>query len=181
MKTSKMANAAYSLFGRILVNRRAWLASATLLLAAFAGSPRIAHGQITPLEDVVPISEFDIRMDDLIRLATASADAVRELRTAELSVKTLQALRPAANVTNLEMQIANINVKASEQKVRILRAIAESLLRTAQAKCDFLKRMETTDQPAAPSDPADATNQANPRLVQAEATVRILQMILEIE
>jgi hypothetical protein len=156
-----------------------WLGVAILLLAALVQSPRLAHGQITPLEDVVPIAELEVRTDDLVRVATSYADAVRELKTAELSVKTLQTLRPSANVTNLEMQIANINLKTAEQKVQILRAIAENLLMTAQAKLEFLKRMEAGDQAPAPD--AKPTAQSNPRLAQAEATVRILKMILEIK
>jgi hypothetical protein len=152
---------------------------AILLTAALVPAPRLAHGQITPLEDVVPIAELEIRTDDLVRVATSYADAVRELKTAELSVKTLQVLRPTANVTNLEMQIASINLKTAEQKVQILRAIAENLLMTAQAKLDFLKRMEAGDQAPAPG--ATPPPQSNPRLAQAEATVRILQMILEIK
>ena len=156
-----------------------WPAVAILLLMALVGDPRLVRGQITPLEDVVPIAELEVRTDDLVRVATSYADAVRELKTAELSVKTLQTLRPNANVTNLEMQIASINLKVAEQKVQILRAIAENLLRMAQAKLDFLKRMEAGDQAPAPG--ATPPAQSNPRLAQAEATVRILQMILEIK
>ena len=133
--------------------------------------------QITPLADVVPLDQLEIRTDDVIRLATSLADAVRELKTAEISVKTLQSLQPSAAITGLEMQIAQINVQTSQQKVTILRAIAESQLATAKAKLDFLRRIggaqngevQITDTPA------------NPQVQQAEATVRILQMILEIK
>jgi len=158
---------------------RCRLGRALLLLAVLVQAPQWARGQITPLEDVVPLAGLEIRTDDLIRTATSYADAVRELKTAELSVKTLQALRPAANVTDLEMQIACINVRTAEQKVRILRTIAESLLATAQARRDFLRRMEAGGQ--APSPEAAPPAQSNPRLAQAEAAVRILEMILKIE
>jgi hypothetical protein len=146
------------------------LAAALLFLPA-RGS------QITPLADVVPLDQLEIRTDDVIRLATSLADAVRELKTAEISVKTLQSLQPSAAITGLEMQIAQINVHASQQKVTILRAIAEAQLATAKAKLDFLRRIggaqngevQITDAPS------------NPQIAQAEATVRILQMILEIK
>lgn len=154
---------------------------ASLLLIAITAamaSPQTASGQVTPLEDVVPIAELEIRTDDLIRVATSYADAIRELKTAQLSVRTLQSLRPNANITSLEMQIASINVKAAESKVRILRAIAEKLLAMAQAKLDFLKRMEQGDMPTPNSLPA---SQISPRLAQAKFTVEILQMILEIQ
>jgi hypothetical protein len=164
--------------GRSSKNALWRLGIAILMLAAILACPRISHGQVVPLEDVVPLEELDVRTDDLIRTATSYADAVREMKTAELSVHTLQVLRPNANVTNLEMQIANINLKTAEQKVKILRAIAENLLQTAQAKRDFLKRMEGSAPAAAPG--ATPAAQANPRLTRAEATVRILQMILEI-
>lgn len=158
--------------------RHTFWAIAVLLLAPLVLDARQAAAQIVPLEDVVPIAELEIRMDDLIRVATNYADAVREMRTAELSVQTLQTLRPNANITNLEMQIANINLQAARQKVNILRAIAENLLETAQAKCDFLRRMEGNGD-AAPGTTRPAL--ANPRLARAEAAVRILQMILEIQ
>jgi hypothetical protein len=133
--------------------------------------------QITPLADVVPLDQLEIRTDDVIRLATSLADAVRELKTAEISVKTLQSLQPSAAITGLEMQIAQINVQTSHQKVTILRAIAEAQLATAKAKLEFLRRIggaqngevQITDAPT------------NPQIAQADATVRILQMILEIK
>jgi len=166
----------YPAVGKLCGNVGSWLGIAILLLAAILQEPQPLWGQVVPLEDVVPLAELEIRADDLVRVTTTYADAVREMKTAELSVKTLQALRPSATVTNLEMQIASINLKTAEQKVKILRAIAENLLLTAQAKRDFLKRMEENE----PSG-ATTTPQASPRLARAEATVRILQMILEIQ
>jgi hypothetical protein len=146
------------------------LAAAMFLLSARAN-------QITPLADVVPLDQLEIRTDDVIRLATSLADAVRELKTADISVKTLQSLQPSAAITGLEMQIAQINVQASQHKVTVLRAIAEAQLDTAQAKLEFLRRIGG----AAAGDAPAAQAVTNPQIRQAEATVRILQMILQIK
>jgi hypothetical protein len=133
--------------------------------------------QVLPLEDVVPLEQLEIQTNDLIELTTALADGVRELKTAELSMQTLQALQPSAAITGLEMQIAQINVQTAQHKVNILRAIAQSQLAIAQARLDFLRRLG-----AGPNGAAQATDSAtNTRVSQAEATVRILQMILNIK
>jgi hypothetical protein len=147
------------------------------LLAAGVLREPVRGNQITPLEDVVPLDQLEIRTDDLIRLATSLADGVRELKTAHLSVKTLQTLQPNANVTGLEYQIAQLNVQASESKVKVLRAIAESQLVTAQAKLEFLRRIAASQN----TQLRTSDIESNPRVQQAEATVRILRLILEIK
>ncbi|MBN1852964.1 MAG: hypothetical protein JW829_09580, partial [Pirellulales bacterium] len=141
-------------------------------------SPQASRGQVIPLQDIAPIAELEIATDDLIRVATSYADVLREFKTAQLSVKTLQTLHPNANITDLEIQIALINLKTAESKVRIIRAIAEKLLAMAQAKLDFLKRMEQGD--VTPPNGV-APGQVHPRLAQAQLTVDILQMILALE
>jgi hypothetical protein len=140
------------------------------MLVAAVGLLTARGNQITPLADVVPLDQLEIRTDDLVRLATSLADGVRELKTAELSVKTLQSLQPSAAITGLEMHMAQINVQAAGQKVAILRAVADAQLSIAQAKLDFLRRIGDVPEGG-----------ASPQIQQAEAIVRILQMIREIK
>jgi len=155
------------------LSRRVRVPVGLLLCVIAAGllTPTVVDSQVTPLQDIVPLDELEIRAGDLVDLTTSQADAVRELKTAQLSAKTLQALRPSASVTNLEMQIAQLNVQAAENKVRILRAIAEAQLATAQAKLEFLRRIGN----------GQVGDGVSPRIQQAEATVRVLQMIVDIK
>lgn len=147
----------------------------TALVMAVALASSAPGNQITPLEDVVPLTELEVATDDLVRIATSMADAVREFRTAELSVKTLQKLQPNAAITGLEMQVAMINARTAQSKVRILRAIAEKQLAIAQARLEFLRRLGQD------GEAEGGAVQASPRITQAEATVEILRMILDIK
>jgi hypothetical protein len=49
--------------------RRAWGPARTLtfLLAVLIFSAGVVHGQITPLQDMVPLNGLETRTDDLIR------------------------------------------------------------------------------------------------------------------
>lgn len=148
--------------------------SVVALAVALAATSAAAQ---TPLEDVVPLAEFEVRNDDLIRLATAYVDALRDLKNAKLSLSTLSALRPNAVITNLELQIATINAETAEQKLRLLQAIAEKLLAAAEARLEMLRRMEQLGEKlAAPA--ADETRD-RVQITQAEATVKILKMLLQ--
>lgn len=147
----------------------------TIVLLALVALASSARAQIRPLQDVVPLGELEIRTGDLINLATSLSDAVQERKSAQLSVQTLQKLQPSVAVTGLEMQIAQLNVEAAENKVRILRAIAESQLGVARAKLEFLRRIANNQNGTAQVDAA------NPHIQQAQAIVQILQLILEIK
>jgi hypothetical protein len=147
------------------------------LLAVGAWTKPAPAAQFAPLGDVVPLDQLEIRADDVIRLATSLADAVRELKTAQLSVNTLQSLQPHAAVTGLETQIAQINVQTAQHKVTILRAIAEAQLAAARTRLDFLRRIGGVQTGEA----VVTDTQTIPQVAQAEAMVRILQMILEIK
>lgn len=159
--------------------RSPWSSSACTIgfIIALAISGAEAFGQTTPLEDALPLAELEVRADDLIRLSTASADAVRELKNARLTLETLATLRPNAVITNLEYQIACTNAETAQQKVRLLRAIAEKLLAAAEAKVEVLQRLESLGKAGA--GPPAARERV--RLAQAEATVMILKMIIETE
>lgn len=158
--------------------RTASIASIMACLVAAGTWATCAPGdQITPLGDVVSLDQMEVRTDDVIRLATSLADAAGQLKTAQLSVNTLQSLQPSAAVTGLEMRIAQINVQTAQHKVTILRAIAESQLAAAKTRLDFFRRIGGVQQGQAVATDA----QSNPQVAQAEATVRILQMILEIQ
>lgn len=154
-------------------SRMAALALAVAILAGGAGS---ALGQMTPLENFVPLADLEVRNDDLIRLSTAYTDATRELSNARLTLDTLTALRPNAVITNLEFQIAQVNLQSAQQKVCLLRAIAERLLAAAEARLDILRRLEKmgdgTSRPVADS-------QTRVRIAQAESAVKILKMLLQ--
>lgn len=159
---------AYSRSSRPRFGAWAGVLAGTLTACAFA--PSRGAAQVVPLQDIIPLDQLEIRAGDVIDLATSQADAVRELKTAQLSMKTLQMLQPSAAVTGLEMQIAQLNVQAAESKVRILHAVAEAQLATARSKLEILQRLGNGQNP-------DVTN---PLIRQAEAMVRILQMIIAI-
>ena len=131
----------------------------------------------TPLEDVVPLAEYEVRNDDLIRLSTAYVDALRDWKNAKLSLDTLTALRPNAVITNLELQIAMINAQTAEQKLGLLRAIAEKLLAAAEARLEILRRMEKLGEKTQAPDAGGTRNRV--KITQAEATVKILKMMLQ--
>jgi hypothetical protein len=94
-----------------------------------------------------------------------------------LTLETLTALRPNVVITSLEFQIAQANASAAEQKVTVLRMIAEKQLLAAQARLETLQRIESLGEKVLPGEVAAAKNRV--RITQAEATVKILKMILE--
>ena len=138
------------------------------------------RAQVAPIADVVALDELDTTTDDLVRLATAYSDAIRELKTAQMTVNTLQSLRPAAVITNLEVQIAQINVQSAESKVQVLKTIVEKQLSAAEAKLEIVKYLETMGQQVDGNANALA-GQSRSRIAQAEATINILRMILAIK
>ena len=135
-------------------------------------------GQPVPLADVVPLDELETPVDELMRLAVGYADAMREWKTAKLTADTLAVLRPNALITNLEVQIARVNVETAEAKVVVLRAICEKQLSAATIRLELVKRLENIGSPAQ-ADGAAGPNRI--RVMQAEATVAILRMILAIK
>ncbi len=68
---------------------------------------------------------------DLISLATAYSEAFRELETAKLRVETVGRAKGA--VSEESLGIARINLTAAERKVKLLHAIVESSLQSAEA------------------------------------------------
>ena len=135
-----------------------------------------AQGTLDSLGDMIPTTQLDTPVDDLMRLATTYADALKELKVARLSIQTIQSLRPNAVVTNLEMQIATLNLEAAEQKVKVLRAIAEKQLAAAQDKLEIVRYLE--NEFGAADENGGRINQRSYVRVQDEATVEILKMIL---
>ena len=136
--------------------------------------------EVTPLADVVALDELETTTDDLIRLATSYADAIRELKTAKMTVSTLQTLRPAAVITNLEVQIAQVNVQTAEAKAQVLKAIVEKQLSAAEAKLEIVKYLETIGEQTDRSK-VQVAGQSRSRVAQSEATINILKMILAIK
>jgi hypothetical protein len=163
--------------------RRAALAC---LLVPYVACPLEVRGQVTALEDIIPlaqvettIGDLETRPNDLVQFATSYADALRELKIAQLSGETLQTLRPSAVITPLEMQIAGINARAAEMKVVMIRAVIEKQIAATDAKLRILRRLETIEQEAEPE--GGTASQVGERIAQAEATKSILQMILDDE
>jgi hypothetical protein len=146
-----------------------------VLLTAVGLSSGQAWGQLTPLSDLVPLTELETPTDDLIRIATEYAEALREMKTAKLTADTLQRLSASAVITNLEIQIANVNVVTAESKVAILRAIAEKQLAAAEAKLKLLRDLQREANVRANAE-VGTDNQL--LVAQAEATIAILKMIL---
>lgn len=159
-------------------------AALAICLGIMLNSGQHASGQnaLEALDNLVPLTELETRTDDLIRLATEYSDALRELKVAQLSIDTVRTLRPNAVITNLEVQIAGLNLQAAERKVKIIRAIAEKQLAAAQDKLEVITYLEGIGQPEAANNQQDRMpNQRSYIRVQDEATVEILKMILAME
>ncbi len=151
-----------------------------ILGLAVALSATWSHGvqaQVAPLSDVVALDELETTTGDLIRLATAYSEAMREVKTARMSVQTLQSLRPAAVITNLELQIAQVNVQAAESTLRVVRMIVEKQLAAAEAKLEIVRYLETIGEQVN-GDAKAVLGQSRSRVAQAEATINILKTIL---
>lgn len=127
-----------------------------------------------PTDALTQLSMLDTPTDDLIRIGTAYADALRELKVARLSIDTVQTLRPSAVVTNLEVQIAQLNLEAAERKLTILRAIVEKQLAAAENKLEIIGYLEKIGTPLGNGQ----GNDKNFMRVNDEATVAILRTIL---
>jgi len=150
---------------------------AALLLGASVLDSGTAWGQI-------PTDDESTRISDLVRLATSYADTLGELKIATMQVETLTALRQSIVVTNLEIAIAKINRQTAENKIRILRAIVEKELAAAQARLAMLKQLEATTTKLAPSDTPPVPPASRPAwraIADAEATIRVLEMILALQ
>lgn len=158
---------------RHFLNGRSCLVVCTIFASLVLGSVRL-HAQTPPLNDMVPLEILETTTDDLIRLSTSYADAIRELKTAKLTLDTLQSLKPNAVLTGLEVRVAQVNVQTSESKVMVLRAIVEKQLVAAQERAEIMRRLE-----------ASAGNgnaaQTKPYLSQAQATIDILKMIIALK
>lgn len=120
------------------------------------------------------LAALDTPTDDLIRLATEYADAVRDLKIARLNLDTVQRLPPNAVITNLEVRIAGLNCEAAQRKSQILRLIVEKQLAAAEDKVTVIHAIEKMGV-------AKTTPQPNYELVQTEATIKILRMILAMD
>jgi hypothetical protein len=126
---------------------------------------------------LVQLEMLDTTPDDLMRLATTYADALRDWKSAKLSIDTVQTLRPSAVVTNLEVQIARVNLEGAESKLRILRMIVEKQLVAARNKLEIVRRLEEL---RASTQTGDAQpEERNYILANDEATVKILEEILK--
>ncbi len=160
--------------GRIVgFARRLQLAGLAIALALVINSPSPAQ---VATDAILQLDMLDTPTDDLIRLSTAYADALRDLKSARLSIDTVRGLLRSASVTNLELQIANINLEAAERKVQILRMIAEKQLEAAENKLEIVKYIETLGNPMV----RKGANGEDRNFIRAndEATVRILKTIL---
>ena len=105
-------------------HKLAWLVFAGCCIL----SMRPAHAQV-PTDAITQLSMLDgPPTDDLIRLSTAYADALRDVKAARLSIDTVKTLRPSTVVTNLEVQIANLNLEAADRKLMVLRQSPKSSL-----------------------------------------------------
>lgn len=150
-----------------------WLAVFSLITGYLTSSN--ASAQSVPLAEMVPLAELDTPTDDLIRLATTYADAIKELKTAKLTLDTLQNLRPNAVITGLEVRVAQVNAETAQTKATIVRAIVEKQLMAAQTKLDIVKRIDAMDNQNANG---TGSPEGKLRVTQAEATVAILKMVL---
>jgi hypothetical protein len=150
------------------------LASLALALLLLGNSP--APAQVAT-EALVQLEMLDTPIDDLTRLATTYADALRDLKSARLSLETMQSLRPSAVITNLEVQIANVNLEAAQRKVEVLRSIVEKQLAAAENKLEIVSYLERLGSPLGNNGQADG-GERNYIRANDEATVKILKTIL---
>ncbi|MCP4190748.1 MAG: hypothetical protein GY768_08975 [Planctomycetaceae bacterium] len=149
----------------------------TIVTATLTHCSSSCHAQ--EVAGIVSWQQLETPTDDLIRLSTTYTDALKELKIARLSLDTLQTLRPNAVVTNLEIQIANLNLEAAERKVKLLRSIVEKQLLAAQNKLEIIKYLEARF--AVPNGDDNSLNDRQYIRAQDEATVQILKMILEMQ
>jgi hypothetical protein len=141
------------------------IVAAMLLLVSLAAGT--ARGQ------TLQIPDNQVRTSDLIRLATSVADALGELKVAQLKHGTLQRLSASTPITGLEIRVAEIGVATAEQKVGFLREIGKAELAAAEANLEMMKQLwNEFEQPGA------AADAPKPGIVRAEADIAILKMIL---
>ena len=135
-----------------------------------------AEAQILPITDVVPFDDLDVRQSDILNLMRNYTDALKEQKVAKLNLDALNSLRASTVVSQLEMQIAQLNLQVAETKIQIVRAVGEKQLAAAKAKLEILQQMEKVGS-SKTSTGENTTGKA--RSIQAESTVKILQMILD--
>ncbi len=140
------------------------VAAMLLLVASVTGT---ARGQ------TVEIPDYPVRTTDLIRLATSVAEAVGELKIAQLKHSTWQKLSASTPVTGLDIRVAEIGVATAEQKVGFLREIGKAELAAAEAYLEMMKQLCSEFER-----PGTAADAPQPGIVRAEADIAILKMIL---
>lgn len=156
-----------SLFRRVLCS-----AAVIALLSLLVLNSKASAQAIT---DVIPLDQLDTPTDDLVRLSTGYADALRDYKVAKLSIDTVRTLRPNVVVTNLEIQIAALNLEAAERKVNLLRLIVEKRLAAAENKLRIMKYLDTVGRPAGVD---EGPKEMAFLRTNDEATIEILRAIL---
>lgn len=146
---------------------------AILLGLVLVAAPRAVQAEPTVLDAASALRALETPTDDLIRMASEYADAVRDLKIARLNLETVQRLKPNAIITNLEVQIAALNMEAAQRKAQVLRVIVEKQLSAGEDRIEVIKQLEKLG--------AQTPTQRNYELIQAEATVKILRMILAMD
>ena len=157
-----------------LIRRRVMQAASLVFAACCFLSSEPARAQDLA-DTIAQLSMLDTPTDDLIRLSSEYTTALRDLKVARLSIDTVQTLRPNAVITNLEVQIANLNLEAAERRLAILRAIVEKQLAAAENKLEIVGYLESLGSPLGDQQGQDAGNFMREN---DEATVKILKMIL---
>jgi hypothetical protein len=110
---------------------------------------------------------------DLIGLANSYTDAVTNVKIASVEHARLQQLRKSAAVSEQEAEIAAIKLEAAQRKVDLLRSIAQTALKTAEAELRVLREWHKTGRQVAGAGPIELqVRRAEGRL---EILVRIVQ------
>ena len=109
---------------------------------------------------------------DLISLANSYTDAVTNVKIASVEHARLQQLRKSAAVSEQEAEIAAIKLEAAQRKVDLLRSIALSALKTAEAELRVLADWQKTGQQVAGLGPIQL------QVRRAEGRLEILRQIL---
>jgi RNA polymerase sigma factor (sigma-70 family) len=103
---------------------------------------------------------------ELIQLATSYLDAVRDMQTAKVRLKSATSARDQGAGGADRVEIEAINVGAAQSKVELLRAIIDGALKDAEAETERAQRMQRQGF-AAPS-----------QVTAAETKLRVLRLIL---
>jgi hypothetical protein len=127
-----------------------------------------------------PPSSAPIGHIDLVSLATHLSDAVGNLEIAKIHFENRSKQSKVGTTTTEAAALAEIQLKAAERKVLLLRRMAEAALRAAEAETHRLSQERQNLPSRILNDPgrAAAIRAVEAQLAAQEANLQILKLIL---